>query len=71
MRCRMMKFKSLTQSHKANRKKKIKVINQFQLQVQKVQDVDMTKEERRVKVTLLVHDEDGENPQVEIDLQSP
>ena len=31
----------------------------------------MTKEERRVKVILSIHDENNENPQVKIDLQFP
>lgn len=35
------------------------------------QDVDMTKEETRIKVLFSVHDENSENPRVEIDLQLP
>ena len=36
----------------------------------KPQDVDTTEEEGKVKVNLIVKDEDGENPRVEINLQS-
>ena len=35
----------------------------------KVQDANMIEEETRIKVFLSFHDENGENPRVEIDLQ--
>ena len=37
----------------------------------KAQDVDMTEEQLKVKVMLIVQDEKSENPKVKIDLEAP